>query len=77
MFNDNVAQNPIIPVSAGKKHLQNCPAFTPPTSKADDWERMDPNPPASRYAHPNSTNPSVISSGALMFNKTRIVSIPR
>jgi hypothetical protein len=48
MFNDNVAQKPIIPVNAGKKKEKNWPAFAWPGSKAEGCERIGPKPPAVR-----------------------------
>ncbi len=77
MFSESVAQKPIIPVSAGKKNVQNWPAFGPPGSNCDGCRSIGPKPSACTYAHASSASPSTISSGALMFSRTRIDSIPR
>ena len=77
MFSESVAQNPTMPVSAGKKYFQNCPSFGWPTSKAEGCDNIGPNPPALLQAHQSSSNPSAMSSGALMFSRTRMVSMPR
>ena len=39
---------PTMPVSAGKKKVQNCPAFGWPASNAEGCERIGPKPPALR-----------------------------
>ena len=74
MFSESVAQKPIMPVSAGKKNAQNCPAFGWPGSNADGCERIGPKPPA-LVATPTraAASPSAMSSGALMFSSKRIV----
>ena len=76
MFSESVAQKPIMPVSAGTKTAQNCPAFGCPASKADGCERIGPKPPARSYAHHSSTRPSAMSSGALMLSSSRMESMP-
>ena len=35
MLSESVAQNPIMPVSAGTKKVKNCPAFGWPAAKAE------------------------------------------
>src|ERR1043166_2169097 len=76
MLSDSVAQNPIIPVSAGKNAFQNCPALGCPGSNAEGCESIGPKPPALRYAHSNNSRPRAIKSGALIFNSQRMHSIP-
>src|SRR5689334_9182445 len=77
MFSDSVAQKPTMPVSAPTKNGQNVPALAPFGPKADGWASIGPNPPALSYAQYSSSNPSAISSGALMFSRMRIELIPR
>jgi hypothetical protein len=76
MLSESVAQNPTLAVREATKKGQNCPAFGPPNANFDGWESISPKPPAAEYAHANSTRPSVINSGALMFKRMRIDSIP-
>ena len=44
MFRERVAQKPTMPVRAGKKKIQNCPAFLPPGANAEGVSSIGPNP---------------------------------
>ena len=51
--------------------------LSPPASNFDGWLRIGPNPSASRAAQASSASPRAIKSGALMFSRKRIESMPR
>ena len=76
MLSESVAQKPIMPVSAGKKKPQNCPALGWPASNAEGCDKIGPKPPAARHAHQSNSSPSARSNGALMFRSSRIESMP-
>src|SRR5262245_14983254 len=77
MLRASVAQKPILAVSAGKKKVQNCPSFGPPTSNCDGRASIGPRPPAALQAQASKAKPSPINNGALMFSDSRIDSTPR
>src|ERR1035437_10109655 len=76
MFSDRVAQNPTMPVRAGKKKAQNWPLLAWPGSKAEGWESIGPNPPAPREAPARSRRPRAMRRDALRFSSQRMASMP-
>ncbi len=73
MLSARVDQNPIMPISDGKKTFQN----PPPHPSLDGWSSSGPSPPALTVIQTSSASAPTMTNGAAQFSKRRSASIPR